>query len=130
MTRSFSARIGSKTFEDPALFEVAAKDWRAPKTPARKAWGVAPTTGEAETWTASIRRGWKPSRTKALFEAKPWTPGAEVETAVGPAQVWDLAPRGGVWVVYADGRALWADPKTGALRTAAEGFVIAQGDAA
>lgn len=136
MTKHFTGKIQGETFEDRALFEVAAKTWRAPKTAARKEFGIAPTKGEAESEIRSIRRGWKTPAPKPFEDPMGLEIGAEVLVTYSvrrgeerllredvSAQVWSLAI-GGVWV--ADGEHFIRLDKRGEVvevQSAGGGFV-------
>lgn len=110
-TLNFTGTVQGETFEDVALFEDAAKTWRAPKTPARKSFGMAPTKGERESEVRSIRRGWKAPAPKAFEDPTGLEIGAEIEFAFTlvrgeerrrvetTGQVWSAAPApGSVWI--------------------------------
>jgi hypothetical protein len=118
MTHTFQARLGEQTFSDPALFEPAATSWR--KTQDRLRFGRPMTGTDNGVLARQTRQPWKMPRPKA-FQPAGWDIGADIITPYGPAQVWSLAPRGGVWLVVDDGTPLWADPRTGDLRYASEG---------
>lgn len=121
LTGTFRAHLGDQTFTDPTLFEAAATTWR--KAQPKHTFGR-PMTGTPNGVLArQTRQPWSTPRPKP-FAPSSWDIGAEIVTPCGRAQVWDLAPRGGVWLVLDDGSFLWADPRHGDLRTAADGFGV------
>ncbi len=106
MSIKFAAQINGETFEEPALFDVAAKAWRGPNTPGRKRWGVAQAMGLSETFVRDIDRGWRtPSRKE--FDPGPFDVGAwvtwESKGRTHTGQVWAVAGPRRRWV--ADGLA-------------------------
>jgi hypothetical protein len=128
MTKNFTATIGSDTFEDPALFEVAAKTWRAPKTQARKDFGVAPTKGENEDLVRAATGTWKAPRSTKAFDPSGLEVGSTVVLTYSvrrgedrllredvTAQVWSLGDGGGVWL--ADGERFIHITKSGVVST-------------
>jgi hypothetical protein len=125
--KNFTGTVQGQTFEDPALFEVAAKTWRAPKTHARKDFGVAPTKGENEDLVRAATGSWKAPRSKEFVDPSGLEVGASVRIAYSvrrgedrvyreaDAQVWCLGDAGGVWL--ADGENFVHVTKSGIVST-------------
>ena len=121
--QNFTATIKGQTYTDPALFEVAAKEYRAERratAPRGEKEGWDAVRGENSALVRAASGKWKMPARKAWTERTGFEVGAEVKVFFSDydqnpvsGQVWSLAPKGGVWVVMVGGGAVWLDPKTG-----------------
>lgn len=123
-TLSFSASIlsadGWKRYADPGLFEVDARA-RLKATRTRhdaRAVYRGEVVGENHALVRAATGRWKAPARRAWQEPTGVEIGAEVTVIARDgteiaAQVWSLAPGGGVWLATAAGGYLWAHPKSG-----------------
>lgn len=120
---NFTATIKGQTYTDGALFEVAAKEYRAERratAPRGKKEGWDAVRGENSALVRAASGKWKMPARKAWTERTGFEIGAEVTVFTSDydmnptrGQVWSLAPKGGVWVVLEGGEAIWLNPETG-----------------
>lgn len=121
MTKTFEAKIQGETFEDVALFEAAALEFRKAKRDAaprgsKADWNV--LKGENADLVARARGTWKAPKRREWVEPQGHEIGATRTLQIGgdlvEAQVWSEAPEGGSWVAT-DRGFFWVRKSDGAV---------------